>query len=54
MNGKSATKNSRGEREKSKDSFLIAKGGFKRVNGKLYNIYILKGENRIRIKEVKK
>jgi len=37
-----------------KESFLIAKGELKRVNGKLYNIYILKGENRIRIKEVKR
>ncbi|MHA1267923.1 MAG: hypothetical protein ACTSRS_22055 [Candidatus Helarchaeota archaeon] len=36
-----------------KESILIAKGEFKRVNGKLYNIYILKGENQIRIKEVK-
>jgi len=54
MNGKSATKNSRNEHEKLKDSFLIAKGEFKRVNGKLYNIYLLKGENQIRIKEMKK
>jgi len=54
MNGKSATEDSRNEHEKSKDSFLIAKGKFKQINGKLYNIYILKGENRIRIKEVKK
>jgi len=51
MNGRSAAKNSRGEREKSKESFLIAKGEFKRING---NIYILKGENQIRIKEVKR
>jgi len=52
MNGESAIKNSQGEQRK--DPFLIAKGEFKRVNGELYNIYILKGENRIRIKEVKK
>jgi len=37
-----------------KNSFLVAKGEFKRVNGKLYNIYILKGENQIRIKQIKK